>query len=235
MCSVSILRPGPGHLRVVMNRDERHGRQTSRPPMRRSVAERSMVVTVDGQAGGAWIGCNAAGLVVCLLNHTPMPSVPVGGRRSRGDIVPILLAQDGPAAALVALTQLPLADFAPFTVLLATPVADHRLRWDGRVLTAVAATVIATSSSLGDDRVAAPRQLAWQEIVGEQPTPERQDAWHASRLGADPAAWVLMRRDDARTVSRSTVTMAMSRIALTEVLLDDEGRAGRSHTVHLDA
>ncbi len=233
MCSLSLIRPASGILRIVMHRDEADTRPDSLPPVLRSCGSMPAIVTVDAHAGGAWIGANAAGLVVGLLNHTASSAPHQDPGLSRGMVVPALLAATDPHAAETQLTKLPLDQFAPFTVVVATTATDWAMRWDGCELRRLPDSPVRCSSGLGDDLVDEPRRQAWTALVGTQTTAAGQDAWHASRIGSDPAAWVLMRRPGARTVSRTLVEVGGAEVTLSESLLKADGQVSRYSTRRL--
>jgi hypothetical protein len=167
VCTVTIQRQG-ADLFVTMNRDERRGRAPELPPAR-SGGEAGLPVRAgprDGESGGTWIGVNHRGAVACLLNlyddssweqELLLPS----GRRSRGEIVPALLAasprtdaDDWPAQAL------PLHEYAPFTLLLADSAGARRWDWDGGRLSSARLSgewLLVSSSAWRRDEV-----LAWR-------------------------------------------------------------------------
>ncbi len=233
MCSVSLIRPDPGQLRVVMHRDEDERRPDSLPPVRRMCGNRLAVLTVDALAGGAWIGSNVAGLCAALLNHTGATAPTYDAGQSRGSVVPALLEASSLDEAGQLVLRLPLARLHPFTVVLATVRAGWAMRWDGSALQQLDDGPIHASSGLGDALVAGPRLQAWRGLTGDSPTAATQDAWHTSREGNDGAAWVLMRRPGARTVSRTVVTISAAQVMLSEDLLDAEGDSRRMTTHQL--
>ncbi len=232
MCSVSLSRSG-SRLRILMNRDESRSRAPGSAPRLITDGRLARIQTVDGQAGGAWIGVNAAGLVACLLNHTPPDSRPPPGTISRGVIVPQLLVAASVAEAQPLLRPFAVATFAPWTVVLADEGCHAAWRWDGNDLHELPAVRCWSSSGLGDQRVEGPRLAQWQRLCRTLDPEAAQDAWHASREGAEPWTWVLMRRDDARTVSRSEVLVEADGVRLRETLLDENGEAGPSWTLAL--
>lgn len=237
MCSVSLIRPGPGRLRVVMNRDEANERPTGLPPRCDTGPGLTRLRTVDVQGGGAWIGVNAVGLVACLLNRSvvgdSMPSQPSSQPSSRGALVPLALAGDRPTDLRRCIGQAA-EGRAPFTLIAATPDESLILAWDGRELMDVPTSEVCCSSGLGDALVADARLRAWSLLTAGGATPPRQDAWHASRLADNPAAWVLMRRPGARTISRCVVTVDDQGISLSETAIHADGTDGASHRLHLD-
>ena len=233
MCSVSLIRPGPGRLRVVMNRDEADGRLSGLPPRCDPGPGLARLRTVDVQSGGAWIGVNAAGLVACLLNRSVAGDLVPSQPSSRGALVPLALGGDRPADLRRCLGQAA-EGRAPFTLVAATPGETVVLAWDGRGLMDVPTSEVCASSGLGDALVATARQRAWTVLTAGGATPARQDAWHASRLGDSPAAWVLMRRPGARTISRCVVSVDDQGVSLAETAIDADGTDGASHRLQLD-
>ena len=217
-----------------MNRDELAGRPAGLPPICTAARHGTMVMTVDALAGGAWMGAHSDGLVVCLLNRTVTgdhhPRFPT---TSRGLVVPEAV-QAGSATAVPALLEmLDLGTVLPFTVMAADALDTVIVSWNGRELRVEPGTAIRCSSGLGDARVDGPRQSVWKDAIRNGITPAHQDDWHRSRFGADSAAWVLMSRPGARTVSRSLVEIDPQRIRLEDSPLDDAGIELAHHAVEI--
>ena len=89
MCTLTWLRSGEGY-ELFFNRDEARTRLPALPPrvQRRDGVE--FLSPLDADAGGTWLGVNAYGLTVGLLNgraDAPAPAAP----RSRGLLVLDLL------------------------------------------------------------------------------------------------------------------------------------------------
>jgi len=103
-------------LLVAANRDERLDRP-SEPPALRPVGPIPVVAPLDVQAGGTWLGLNAAGLFAGITNRfgaPPDPALP-----SRGQLVFEALEQTTPAAAARRLADRDPAGLNRFHLLLA--------------------------------------------------------------------------------------------------------------------
>jgi hypothetical protein len=194
-----------------MNRDERHDRAGARPPRRWPAG---FVAPVDGGAGGTWIAARPDGVVLALLNHH-VDAAPGAGRPrvSRGRLVATLAAhREVPGAA--ALRACGLASFAPFRLLIVGRRGTPRVfTWNGRRLTSRALPAGAgflTSSSWNSRRVIAARQARFRRFLRSRPSPTGTDleALHTETTDPRGTAWAIcMARDDARTVSRTTVVV----------------------------
>jgi hypothetical protein len=171
---------------------------------------------MDMEGGGTWIGANAGGLSLCLLNLNPDPAPePPNRPRSRGLIIPALLDAATTDAAVSRLSDLPLARFAPFRLIAVSPASDgHSIppvaeaRWDRTDLHLTwhaGPPVCFVSSGLGDGRVLPRLGLFEELVVRPGATGERQDRFHRHTWPDRPEVSVLMSRADARTVSITTL------------------------------
>ena len=130
MCFVVYIPNQDGFL-LGSNRDEHAGRKPALPPREISLPGGSMLMPVDGKAGGTWMALRNDGVAMVLLNgafinHERKPVY----RQSRGLIIPQLMQAHDP---LVAMHALDLEGMEPFTVM-----AHHDQlkvwRWDGNSL-----------------------------------------------------------------------------------------------------
>ncbi|MCC5785377.1 MAG: NRDE family protein [Phycisphaerales bacterium] len=226
MCTVTIIALEGGGLRLVTSRDERRGRPPATPPQWRELSGgRWAAWPTDPEGGGTWLGADDRGMVLTLLNGNPEPTPDLSGLslRSRGLLIPELLDRAGGGRlqdAFGLLEGLDLDAFAPFRLVGTEPdgrggVSVFDAVWDRRRLVVSGADTppaCFVSSGLGDSVVRA-RLPLFERMVGEEPTPEAQDHFHAhywpDRL--DQSVW--MSRAGARTVSVSVV----------EVLPEDDG------------
>lgn len=171
---------------------------------------------IDPESGGTWIGVNSAGLVVCLLNSTSKS--PQAGsaedKRSRGIIVPKLLAAKNAVESAALLQEVDATEYRPFKVFMI-----ERYRWcmaqsDGETIyihdvRANIQPLMFASSGLGDELVDGPRRDMFNEIIAHQQfTPEVQDAFHCHQWEDRKHLSVLMSRAEAHTVSRTTIELA---------------------------
>ena len=119
MCTVVVL-IRPGHawpLVLAANRDERLDRAWDLPsawwPDRPGV-----VAGRDRTAGGTWMGVNRHGLVAAVLNRQGSLG-PAPGKRSRGELPLIALAEPTAAAAARAIAALDAGQWRSFNLVLA--------------------------------------------------------------------------------------------------------------------
>jgi hypothetical protein len=223
MCTVSVVPIGDG-FRLISNRDERLTRPVAEPPGRVTVAGVDAIFPVDPQSGGTWIGGNEAGLAIALLNRTPTDVVSgfsrtIGtGERSRGEIVPRLLAARDMSRLLDMVTAIEPTLYEPFRivavwrhdVLIAT--ADGaRMDVSMRHLTR---PIAFTSSSLGDEIAERLRMPLFDALVAHAKDPVvPQRVFHGHQWADCPAFSVRMQRADARTVSRAIVNVGCADVA----------------------
>jgi hypothetical protein len=217
MCTVSIVSHATG-VRLVCNRDEKRTRARALSPRVQEVGGRRVLFPIDPDGGGTWVGVNSSGLVAAVLNRTaPVESSSFAPRtahqmKSRGAIVPHVLASATLDAAIERTETLSRIPFAPFRLVL----LRHRALWivtgggdDSLAIerSPLLASFVVASSSLGDRLVEAPRRALFGELASKHPgSPlEAQAAFHAHRWPARPEISVVMSRRDARTVSRTQI------------------------------
>ncbi len=211
----------------MTSRDEQRGRPQATPPRWRELSGgRRAAWPTDPEGGGTWLGADDRGMVLTLLNGNPEPSPDLSGLslRSRGLLIPELLERAGGGRleeVFGLLEGLDLEAFAPFRLVGAEParrgegVAVFDAVWDRRRLSgsgADAPPACFVSSGLGDS-VARARLPLFEQMVGDEPTPEVQDRFHAHYWPDRLHQSVWMSRAGARTVSVSVV----------EVLPEDDG------------
>lgn len=239
MCTLTIVNrahePDAG-LRVLFNRDEQRTRGPALPPSIVTAGEISAIMPVDPDSGGTWIAANSAGLFSCLLNATP----PGGtrhppGRRSRGEIVPLLAACRSLDAAAALLDRIDPARYPPFRLLI---LHEQRLvvaASDGRALTADSAwpltrPVMLTSSGLGDHLVERPRRELFEQMFAPPADVlAAQRAFHDHSWPGRSHLSVNMSRDDARTVSQTLVDLRAGAVVMTYRPVGEDG-VHQSHT-----
>jgi hypothetical protein len=227
MCTLSVIPTSLG-MRVVFNRDERRDRLPALPPSTHRLARRRAVYPVDPVGGGTWIGVNDRGIVAAILNRTPGLVLPAPGRaRSRGLIVPAVLSTDDFDAAVSAAARFDPTQYALFRLIVLRGRRAVVLTSDGFGLSSIAADVtrplLLTSSSLGDDVVAAPRARLFRALMETERSrwPTAQQDFHHHQWPLGPEVSVRMERADARTVSRTMIDVSGDDIRLSyEPLLD---------------
>ena len=241
MCTVTVV-PGVAtggsaggdrlRFRLVCNRDEQRGRARSTKLVRCTLGRHTVVMPVDPESGGTWIGANSTGLVACLLNANPGAHEQRGhglpGCRSRGEIVPTALEADSTDDAIERLRELNAQEFPPFRLLL---LDEHThaigtsggasLTWS--VKSVLEQPLVLTSSGLGDALVEPARRELFARMFADASDPlEAQARYHGHFWPAETRLSVLMSRPDARTVSRTSIDVHANHIALRHGRLDDE-------------
>src|SRR5882724_738560 len=103
-------------LIVAANRDEHYNRPSAAPSLIETTPK--IIAGRDLRAGGTWLGVNAAGLIVGILNRHVDPNSPAADRRSRGLLCMDLLRCSSSAAAEVFMKNHQ-ARYNPFTLLCA--------------------------------------------------------------------------------------------------------------------
>jgi hypothetical protein len=119
MCTVVLL-VRPGHawpVILVANRDERVDREWD-PPAAWWPEYENVVAGRDRTAGGTWMGINAHGMTAAVLNR-PGSLGPAAGKRSRGELPLLALAQTSAAAAAGVVTALDAGDWRGFNLVIA--------------------------------------------------------------------------------------------------------------------
>ncbi|MBL8745972.1 MAG: NRDE family protein [Phycisphaerae bacterium] len=211
MCTLSFI-PVQHGLRIVMNRDELRTRPPGRPPIITPIdPPRAAIHPIDPLSGGTWIAASNAGLSLALmnLNPTPAPPPPRPDRTlSRGLVIPTLISQPNATNAIDRLRTVELDRYAPFRL----AAADHGViitaEWDRQALRVECSSHgprCFVSSGLGDARVAARHDLFQRFLASHGASPEAQDAFHRHEWPHQPEISVRMSREDARTVSITTI------------------------------
>lgn len=214
-----------------MNRDEDRSRAAEGPPAWRDLPNGLRAIwPTDTLAGGTWIaarptkhkdahGPRVPALVVAItnLNPDPPPALPPKSQLlTRGKIIPKVIGSASAEAALGLASTLDFDRHAPFRLVAVdaedSPVGDERprvltLAWDGRQVIRTRCPdgpACFPSSGLGDAKVHV-RIPLFDELVSASPGPVAQDRFHRHRWAERPELSVLMAREDARTLSITTV------------------------------
>ena len=157
------------------------------------------------------MGVNAAGLVLALLNRNLATRPPAPRARSRGLIIPLLLGHRRLAESLAAARALDPSQFDLFRLLAVQGRRAALITSDGRRLSVgslhMCQPLMATSSSLGDALVEAPRRRLFERLVGGPPGSwlDGQARFHSHQWSRCRHVSVLMEREDAMTVSRTAI------------------------------
>jgi hypothetical protein len=222
MCTVSVIPSATespefsGGFRLVSNRDESRTRAASLAPAvhapRAATGGIPGVWPVDPDGGGTWIGANAAGVVLTILNVYRPELVDQAGRAwvSRGLVIPALAGAPSAMDAAMGLSRFELPRFHPFRLVAVDRERLIECRWDGVELGIAEGPVVAAcfSSHGWGDKHARHRLHLFRRWFGERAyTPGEQDAFHRHRWPSRPEVSVRMSRDESRTVSITSVTV----------------------------
>jgi len=221
MCTVTIVpSDSPAGWRMACSRDEQHGRPPALPPEPRTYQHVQALLPVDPASGGTWVGVNEHGLALTLLNYN-LPRPPTDRDRSRGMVIPALLHARSVHHVVQALGGLERDRMMPFRLVACDGESVMLWRstepvervavdpWDGK-------PVMWTSSGLGDHLVEAPRRELFEGWFGDDAAAytESQHAFHRHQWPGREHLSVCMHRDDARTVSYTTIDCAPNRITM---------------------
>lgn len=220
MCTVTVAvnasRQGKW-VRVVSNRDELRSRGEAQPPAIFPLGARRVLMPVDPQSGGTWIGVNDAGLVAVLLNSNPpggLPASKLQGKSSRGSLVPSVLLASEMNEAQQIVEAFEAGSYPPFRLLLVS--CDSWTHWhsDGSRLHRVEASAMTqpfcfASSGLGDELVQRPRLELFMALCDKHGGFDAtvQDRFHHEPMPDAPELGVMMSREAARTVSVTGVSV----------------------------
>ena len=223
MCTVTIVPTGArdaGAFRMACSRDELHGRAPAQPPQTRTIDNQRVLMPIDPASNGTWVGVNQSGLALTLLNYNPTDP-PIGRDRSRGTVIPLLLNARTVGDVVALASEVERERMMPFRLVACD--GETLLLWRSTESIEQAeagpwsrSPVMFTSSGLGDHMVEGPRRELFDTWFAVDATTytDRQLAYHQHRwLGREHLS-VAMHRDDARTVSYTTVTVDADRIAM---------------------
>ena len=210
MCTVSIVPLADG-FRLGCHRDELHARPAALPPRAIRLDRGLATMPIDPQGGGSWIALTDAGLALALLNRmTPAALLLEPHRRTRGEIVTLLAAARGLDEAKRVLRAIDPGAYRPFQLVTVAGGEVMTATSDGAGVEVVIRPLrlprMFTSSSLGDASAQRMRGPLFEALVmNAEDRLAGQQAFHAHRWPRCGAFSVVMCRDDARTVSRSTI------------------------------
>ena len=212
MCTATWL-SRDGTLHLFFNRDELRSREPARPPQLYLADGVRWMAPADGRAGGTWIAASEHGLAVALLNRSE--GVLTAATRSRGTLIPKLVAATSPEALAGRLAGSRLEELAPFRLLALWRDRAHGLvaAWDGLRLELSevgAALGLLCSSGLGDERATLERGATWRRYQLDrspwQPASHRE--YHRDH-SPEPSAWsVCVHRPEAASVSFTEIEIA---------------------------
>jgi uncharacterized protein with NRDE domain len=212
----------PGSVILAANRDEDPARPSEGPGVLR--AEPRVVGGRDARKGGTWLAIRERRAAVAMLNRREDSGPGSPTRRSRGLLaLEVAAAGDGSPAAALECAQAALreSEFAPFSMLYASPLKCWLIAWDGASASVVAPIApgwhAITHADLDDPAEPRTRWIAGR-LAGFAPA-NRDEAERrlldllrshgmAAATGAGPAPPVCLHEGIIRTVSTSIVYLA---------------------------
>lgn len=132
MCTLAVAVGADRRWPIVVaaNRDERLGRAAEPFALRDGAEGGRYAAPRDLLAGGTWMGVSARGVLAALTNFHA-PGYPDPARRSRGELVPLALAEATAAAARERLAARDLARWNPFHLVVADVRGAFLVWYDG--------------------------------------------------------------------------------------------------------
>ena len=217
MCTASWLCDENGY-HLLFNRDEKLTRKKATGPRLSVKADVRFLAPVDGDFGGTWIAVNEFGVTVCLLNGANLTGTQTPGVRSksRGLLIPELVAAPTATAACTLVRTMDLSVFESFTLVALDPVEPAGLvEWNGlRTLFIPGgdSNMPLTSSSFDTERVRQSRRVEFDRLAGsrEDLRISKLFAYHRSHGPACSAYSPCMHRADAETMSFSYIHVTQS-------------------------
>jgi uncharacterized protein with NRDE domain len=212
MCTISVV-PTVDGFRVVSNRDERYDRPVAHAPSEHILRSGTATFPVDPATGGTWIGINGHRVVAGLLNRYPLAAFTHIPSQSRGVIIPHVLNGRSITETVDAALSLDAREFAPFRLLLLDGRDVYVVSSCAEGLTCatglLASPMMLTGSALGDFVVETPRRRLFDRLIAASPSlRDGQTSFHQHQWADRRDISVLMQRQDAATVSRTSITVS---------------------------
>lgn len=217
MCTLTWFSTADGY-ELFFNRDESRARLPALPPRALVRDGVPCLCALDADAGGTWLGVNAYGLSVGVLNgrsDAPVPAAP----RSRGLLVLDLLDTPDTPALERRLAALDLAHSRAFRLIALEPGARLlEAAWDGRELRLSRRSESeqpVCSSSLDPEGATASRTAAWAQVRARGvPDARAHEEFHRGHVPQRGALSACMHRADAETVSFTRTRVGQRRVEL---------------------
>jgi len=224
MCTLSWVYHGNNHYEVYFNRDEQRTRLPALEPQSMMIDGVHCVMPIDPVGGGSWISTNEHGVTVCLLNYY-QGDVPKGELTSRGLIIKRLASSSSSQTVDLRLMEMTLENFAPFTVVSfdtrRTANETVAWTWDGHRLVRSHAFAPIASAALNFEEASRYRLDLFNELVMTTPSNEVGLLFHQTYDADFPNLSPLMARDDARTVSFTSVIVSSIKQEMNYRSVDD--------------
>jgi len=220
MCTLTFVPTASGYL-AGMNRDELLTRPAALPPEIRE-REGTTIVYPRESSGGTWIACNNRGNLLAVLNWNEIDITSLGEkRRTRGLVIPHLIAEEHSFSTGSCLKRLTLDGVFPFR-LIGVFQNERKIiewRWDGTGIQRLGwawARKHWFSSSLSDTCAAAERGRVC-EVAALDPAAVTAAWLRSLHRSHDPEPGpysVCVHRQDASTVSYTEVHCGRSSITM---------------------
>lgn len=225
MCTLSWTYHNRDHYEVYFNRDEQRTRLAAIEPQDLILDDTNCLMPIDSVGGGSWISTNQYGVTICLLNYYQGQS-PQGTLSSRGLVVKALASSGSSLAVNVRLSKMDLSSCAPFTLVsfdLSGSNQANGWTWDGKELqqSVVNTPVISASKHF---RAARRYRIELYERLRQSNDKQHLGVlFHLNRDKDCPHLSPLMSRDDARTVSFTSVSVCAGKQEMHYQSIDDTG------------
>ena len=209
MCTMAWDMSGD-ELWICFNRDEQRSRPLAEPPVTAFHENgHASIFARDPEGGGTWLAVSNAGFAVALMNYYTGELLPTDNPSSRGTLVTALIKEESARAAETALDAMgPLKEFAPFYLFILGRNCARHWSWDGNVLEkSEECPRFWTTSSYKPEAVCAWRINVWNSLTADTTVSLARAAEMLRMVSPDPAYGMTMDRDDARTVSQTSVTI----------------------------
>ncbi len=223
MCTVTIVpkADASGAFRMACSRDEQHGRAPANPPQQSDLTGTQILMPIDPASDGTWVGVNAHGLALTLLNYN-LIDPPSDRDQSRGSVIPQLLSASTVDEVFALATSIDADRMMPFRLV----ACDGRsvMLWrstepieQAEVLPWSGEPMMWTSSGLGDHLVERPRRALFDDWFGDDASAHlaEQHDFHRHQWPGREHLSVCMQRDDARTVSYTLVDVDPTSVTMT--------------------
>jgi Transport and Golgi organisation 2 len=220
MCTATWVRDEEGY-QLFFNRDEKLTRKRETAPRLLERDGVRFIAPADGDFGGTWLAVNEFGVSICLLNGANLTRsiVPSTGQRSRGFVIPEIIAGESSTAVRARIQRLDFSRFSAFTIAILDFEATTILEWKGVSLTWTASEdshLPITSSSFDTAAVRQERRQDFDRLLRDAGliNPELLHGFHSSHNPARGPYSVCMHRDDAETVSFTRIRVTRSRASV---------------------
>jgi uncharacterized protein with NRDE domain len=235
MCTLSWVYHGNHHYEVFFNRDEQKSRLPALEPQRMLIDDVLCVMPIDPVGGGSWISTNEHGVTICLLNYY-QGNTPQGELTSRGVIIKRLASCCSSQTVDLRLLAMDLTHFAPFTVVSFDTCRNSnetiQWTWDGQQLARKHAFAPIVSAALHFDEAQQYRYQLFNELMTTTEDEQLGRLFHHTYDADSPHLSPLMERDDARTVSFTSVVVSTHLQEMKYQSIDDHRNIDLRATQH---